>query len=521
MVSMGTKKFQLKKNKTLVVGTAATPTSADPDFGHSYMDSQLYTNMHDTMIKYKAVPYPWDESLAKMGVTIDDGHSFLPNLCESWSNSPDQKTVSFKLRTGVKGHWGNEVTTADTIYTINRGFEIKASMFFLFSSIAGLLTPKHCRVIDKYTFEFNLPNPTGMTLKLLCLPWVAHFDHLIAEKKASAKDAWALRWLTKNSCSWGPYRIKEWKTGEQVTLEASDDYWQGEPKIGRVICKAIPERSRRVALLERGRIDIADLLLPQDIEYLRGKRGIKIMSTRSNGVYYLLMNCQMKPFDDIRVRRAMNYACPQQEIVSTVFHGLAEPMNSPCSPLQPGYTGEFWQYDYNPDTAARLLVEAGYPKGFEVGLFFTDNSPAEEEVCVIMRKALKKIKVDVKLRKLSVASFNRILYRKKHLFASRLDFPAVRDPTYWGLWFKSHTFLNYQDLRDAELDNLLDEQASITDMNGRMGFSKKVQKRILDLAPMVFIAYPTTNIAMRTDIGGKYHVNPDCISYYWRDLEKA
>ena len=330
-----------------------------------------------------------------------------------------------------------------------------------------------------------------------------------------------MKWVAQNSCGWGTYRIKEWNARSHVVLEACENYWRGKPKIEKVISKAIPERSERVALLERGEIDVAELLLPQDVEYLQENKDIIVMSTQSTGVYQLIMNCKKKPFDDIRVRKAMNYACPQKEIVSKVFRGLAEPMDSPCSPLQPGYTGEFWEYDYNPDKAARLLADAGYPNGFEVVLAFTDNSPAEEEVCIIIRKALKELKIDVRLSKMPVADFNEKLYRKEHLFASRFTFTAVRDPSYWGLWFKSKTFLNYQDLCDPELDRLLDEQANILDTNKRVEFSKRVQKKILDLAPMVFIAYPMTNNALRTDIGGNYHFNPDCLSYYWYDLDKS
>jgi peptide/nickel transport system substrate-binding protein len=273
-------------------------------------------------------------------------------------------------------------------------------------------------------------------------------------------------------------------------------------------------------MLEHGEVDIVDRLLPEEYEYLIGKEGIRVVSTQSTGVYQLIMNCQMKPFDDIRVRKAMNYACPQERIISEVFRGNAEPMRSPCSPLQPGFTGQYWPYEFNPDKGMALLAEAGYKKGFDIDLAYTDNSPAEELTCRLLQDVLKTLNIRVKLQKLTVTEFNRKLYRKEHCLASKFTFTVVRDPAYWGLWYKSGTFLNYQDLRDTELDDLLTLQSRILDPVERAEFSKKVQQRILELAPMVFIAYPLLTNALRDDIGGRYHVNPDSLSLYWSKLDK-
>jgi len=510
----------MNKTKTLTIATTAPPTRADADLGHSFADSQLYTNMNDPLLRGQAVAYPADNGLAPAGVVMDDDSTFVPNLCESWSVSPDNAVAVFSLRRGVRSHWGNELTSADVRYSVDRAFAVKASVFYFLNSFAGLPSPEYCHITGERSFELHTPNPTGVVPKLLCSPWIATLDHVAAGEHTTRRDPWSMRWMSRNSCSWGPYRIAEWNAGKDVVLEARDDYWRGRPRIRRVVVRTVPRRNDLIGMLQRGDVDIVERLLPLEIEQLRGKAGIRVISTRSTGVYQLLMNCSMKPFDDVRVRRALNFACPQARIIAEVFRGNAEPMRSPCSPLQPGFTDKFWPYEFNPDRASRLLAEAGYADGFDVDLAYSDNSPAEEAVCALLQKSLMAIKVRVRLYKLTVATFNERLYRKEHLFASKLTFTAVRDPAYWGLWYRTGTFLNYQDLRDSELDELLEQQSRILQPAERAEFSKRVQQRILDLAPAVFIAYPLITNALRDEVGGQYHINPDCLSYYWSDLDK-
>jgi len=512
----------MKKNKTLIVATSAAPTNADPDFGHSFADSLLYTNLNDPLLRSHVRPYLPDSNSDQdvETVIIDDALSLNPNLCESWSESSDKIVTTFHLQQGIYNHWGNELTTADVRYTIDRAFAVRASIFYFLNSFAGIPSPDHCRVLDDYTFELHTPVPTGVVLKLLCSPWIATFDHLIASQYSTNMDPWSLKWMTRNSCSWGPYNISEWNEGKDVTLETVNRYWKGKPNIEKVVVKTYPLRTDLITMLERGEIDIIDRLLPKEVEYLNEKEGIRVLSTQSTGVYQLIMNCQMKPFDDIRVRQAMNFICPQERIISEVFRGNAEPMTSPCSPLQPGFTDQYWKYTFDPDKAAALLAEAGYDNGFDIQLAYSDNSPAEELACKLYQEALQAINVRGKLQKMTVPEFNRKLYLKEHRFASKFTFTVVRDPAYWGLWYRSGTFLNYQDLRDTELDQLLTQQSRILDPGDRAEFSKTVQERILDLAPMVFVAYPLMTAALRDNISGQFHVNPDSLSFYWSDLDK-
>jgi peptide/nickel transport system substrate-binding protein len=325
--------------------------------------------------------------------------------------------------------------------------------------------------------------------------------------------------MARNSHAWGPYTCKEFKSGEQCTFEALDNYWR-QPKVGKVILKAIPESGNRVALLERGKIDIADLLLPKEIDYLQGRKGVKVFNVPNNLVFYLNMNSLKKPFDDIRVRQAMNYACPKEEILSSAFRGLAQPMKSCISQIFPDYTDRFWKYDYNPDKAARLLADAGYPQGFEIELTFSDYNAVDEEVAVIMRNALKKIKVDCKLRKLPAAAFMEKLFKKEHAFCVETECPIIPDPGYWAtVFFEGNAFLNHSNIHDPELDKLIDSVRGTYDTKERLEFSKKIQERVLELAHKVFICCPGVQVAMRDDIGGNLHmgwVN----SYHWEKLDK-
>jgi peptide/nickel transport system substrate-binding protein len=384
--------------------------------------------MNDPLLRGQAIACPVEDGLSPANVVMDDDATFVPNLCESWSASADGTVTTFSLRKGVRSHWGNELTSADIRYSVDRAFAVKASVFYFLNSFAGLPSPEHCHITGECGFDLHTPNPTGVVPKLLCSPWFATLDHVAAKDHTTPRDPWSMRWMARNSCSWGPYRIAEWNAGSEVVLEARDDYWRGRPPIQRVIVRKVPRRTDLLGMLQRGEADVVERLLPQEIEQLRGETGVRVMSTRSTGVYQLLMNCSTKPFDDVRVRKAMNFACPQARFIAEVFRGNAEPMRSPCSPLQPGFSDQFWPYEFNPDRAARLLAEAGYPNGFEIDLAYSDNSPAEEQVCRLVQKSLSDLKIQVRLHRLTVAAFNERLYRKEHIFASKLTFTAVRDP---------------------------------------------------------------------------------------------
>jgi peptide/nickel transport system substrate-binding protein len=234
------------------------------------------------------------------------------------------------------------------------------------------------------------------------------------------------------------------------------------------------------------------------------------------------MNCKKKPFDDVRVRQAMNYACPQEEIVKSVFRNFAQPARSNIARVCPEYTSEFWKYNYNPDRAAKLLADAGYPQGFEIELDFSDQEPFSEETCVIMRGALNKIKVECKLRKIPGAAFMERLFKRDFVFAANTQAPLVPDAAYWAsLFYKSGVFLNFLELNDPELDKMIDTVRLIYELKKRQEMAKKIQERILDLAPRVFICSVNTNVAMRDDVGGTFHASWVPTTYYWDKLDKA
>ena len=137
---------------------------------------------------------------------------------------------------------------------------------------------------------------------------------------------------------------------------------------------------------------------------------------------WLILNNKMKPFDDVRVRQAINYLVPRDEIVKNVYHGMAKAWSGVISDVTPGYEN-LKPYDFDPDKAKKLLADAGYADGFEADLLFSAGVPEMENLAVILQSTAGKLGVKLNLKKLPVAAFSDTVQSKKAQMALWIDSP--------------------------------------------------------------------------------------------------
>ena len=118
----------------------------------------------------------------------------------------------------------------------------------------------------------------------------------------------------------GAYKVTEWTPGKRAVMEPNEHYWRGAPKIKKIIWLVVPESSGRLALLEKGQVDVAEELSPDEMLSLKDSQAARPVAVRGNRLMWLILNNKMKPFDDVRVRQAINYLVPRDEIVKNVYH---------------------------------------------------------------------------------------------------------------------------------------------------------------------------------------------------------
>jgi len=278
----------------------------------------------------------------------------------------------------------------------------------------------------------------------------------------------------------------------------------GEPAIKTLIYKVIPESSSRVAMLKDGTIDVAYALSPSELTALKGAPGVKVIQLRSNEACWGLLNNTIPPFDNKLVRQAFNYAIPKAEICETAYLGMADPWQACIPSIYPDSTPpEEFPYSYDLDKAKELLVEAGYPDGFEVDLAYDTGIKAYEVAATLIKTSLAEIGVNVTLRGMPTGTITTKVQAGEMPFALWTDQPMMGDPMYSiTLTYYSTSFINYEKYLNPEVDRLVDEGVGILDPEKRYEYYAAVQRIIMDDAPIIFAWEPHYTVAIRDNIKG-------------------
>jgi peptide/nickel transport system substrate-binding protein len=285
---------------------------------------------------------------------------YSPCLAESWAISPDYRTYKFKLRRGVKFHNGDEMTAEDVVFTFKRYKGGPASMFHSRIEKLEAEGPYLFSVIFKTPFpdflEYLLPGASAIA-------WIVPKKYI--EKVGDAE-------YKKHPVGCGPYKFVEFRPGVVFVGEAFEQFWRKVPKVKRLEIYGVSERSTRYAMATRGEMDWALSMTEVFYERVKKDPNLRMVTALSPSYHYIYMAAQWdpkSPWSDARVRKAANLAIDQQPLADVVYPesgpidslGLGSDPEAVRSPLVP----------YNPEQAKKLLAEAGYPKGFDGGKFYT------------------------------------------------------------------------------------------------------------------------------------------------------
>jgi peptide/nickel transport system substrate-binding protein len=270
-----------------------------------------------------------------------------------------------------------------------------------------------------------------------------------------------------------------------------------------VIFREVPTSAIRASLLQGGAVDIAQYLQPLEIIKLRGDRNVAIDSVDSSSMIWVELNTNIAPFGDQRVRQAMNFAFPRQDVLRTVFQGLGSPLNGCMPNIYAGFTDKFWQYKYDPDVARALLNDAGLTSGFRTSLAYNAGDPVQEPIAILFQTALREIGVELELRKIPASTFYNAVSERKQPMIFYADSPWCPDIGYsMTLYFNSASFINYSNYKNDRVDALIRDTARTNDQAKRLEMMTEAQQIVMSEAPWIFIAYPGYHLARRANLKG-------------------
>lgn len=385
----------------------------------------------------------------------------------------DEKTWRFTLRDGVKWHNGDPFTADDVVFSIKRQIDpaLKSNIVGFFASIDSVKKVDD-KTVDVITKGPDPVIPTRMTLlKMMSAKVVG------ANPDKTATEA----------VGTGPYKIKEWKRGVSVTLEANDAYWGPKPSIKTAVFRFIQEDSTRLSALKAGEVDLATMMLP---EYANQIPKVKSVEGLEFGM--LRMNAFKGVMADKRLRLAAMYAIDRDAIAKNLYQGYAVVASGQV--FKPGYFGynpNLKAYPYDPEKAKALLKEAGY-KGEKVQIIGERGrwlKDAEQEEA--LADMLRAVGFNVELKLLSFAEWLKVLFDRGKapdmIFTNHSNDIYDADRTFTTF---VHTKGPASSYNSAELDQLIDKARFELDLKKREQMYWEVGQKIYDDPAFI----PLTNI---------------------------
>lgn len=408
-------------------------------------------------------------------VEVDENMQIHPGLAESWQQL-DDKTMQFKLRKGIKFHNGDDFTAEDVKFSFERMMNSPR--------IAFVLPPiERIDIVDDYTVNIVTKTPFG--------PLLAHLSHPalgMVSKKLLTENPEALK---EKPIGTGSYKFKEWIYGDKLVLEKNEDFYdKNERGLKYIIFKNVVEASNRAIGLETGEIDIATPISSVDEENIKNNPKLQLLTKPSISYSYIGMNMTKAPLNDIRVRKAINYAIDKQAIIDVILNGNGKIATSPIAPGVFGFTDKTKNYEYNVEKAKELMKEAGYENGFTTSILVFSGE-ANTQTAEIVQAYLKEIGIDLKIEIVEVSAYWDMTERGVHnLFLG--SWGVVTGDADYGLYAMYHSSAkggagNRDFYENEKVDELLDKAKTEIDPETRKKLYEEAQILIVNDAPDVML----------------------------------
>jgi peptide/nickel transport system substrate-binding protein len=444
----------------------------DPAYENEGNAKLVQTSLFNALVRHKP---------GRVGVEYME-----PDLAESWSVGEDQKTWTFNLRRGVKFHKGyGEFTAEDVKYHIDRvkNPENKSRWRSIFDPIES------AKVVDKYTVQIKTKYPDPVFL------WRVVNYHQGYIPSSKAIEDLGQKKHRLNPVGTGPFEFEEMKSKQWIKLRAFKDHFRGRPKLDRMTYFFIPDATARELAFQNKEIDSYRLrgVLPKLIPKHQklGKVHVMGKGTAGGSSYMLFLNRRRKELQDIRVRRALMHGLNREAFVKAEYGNAALVHNSAIPVGSFGYTLDgLRKYEYDVAKAKRLLKEAGYPNGFDLGNTFV-HATTSKEIYEFIKAEWRKLGVNINLKLVPGSTYH--TNARKHLSPILIyGYARIPDADVWlKLYFYGgnprQNFGNY-----TKMDAKIDEAGSTLDQKKRLRLYKEIGQQLMeDLPAIPFVIWGT------------------------------
>ncbi|PKH05270.1 ABC transporter substrate-binding protein [Moritella sp. Urea-trap-13] len=468
----------------------------------------------------------------KLGTT-----EVIPALAESWEVSEDGLVYTFKLRHDVPFHTTTDFTPTrsfnadDVIFSFDRQgnaenpyHKISGGSYEYYNAMSMGSLIKEINKVDEYTVQFVLNQPEAPFIANLAMDFAsimsAEQAKVFLEKGMAAQ-------LDVMPSGTGPFALQQYQKDSLIRYAGNADYWGGAPAIDRLVFSITPDASVRFAKLQNNECQVMAFPNPSDRKMMEEDKNINLLSQEGLNIGYLAFNVNKKPFDDVRVRQALNMAVNKPAIIDAVFNGSGKAATNPIPPTMWSYNTDIKDYEFDLVKAKALLAEAGYPDGFETNIWAMPvqrpYNPNARRMAEIMQSDWAKVGVKAKivtfewgeyLKRASKGEHETILLGWTGDNGDPDNFLAVL------LGCDAVGGANRSMWCNAEFDALVKEAKTTADQAVRTDLYEKAQVIFKQQAPWATIAHSVVFEPVRKEVKG-YVIDPlGGHNFYSVSLEK-
>lgn len=458
---------QPKKGGILKVAYQTDPTGFDPAIPDTYSSELMCEQMYEPLVEY------------------NNELKIVPCLAESYTTSEDKLTLTFNLRKGVKFHNGEEMTSDDVEFTINRIKDPKTGS----PRAAYFANVDHIEKPDKYTVKIVLAKETGPIMAFLATP----FSGIVPKSEVLKRGD-----LQTTPIGTGAFKFVSYEPKKLLKFVKNENYWRKDaagnpmPYLDGVDAQFISDDVARTAALQAKTVDFSQAVPAKDMQVLSAVQGMMLTPHKESCQWqYTAMNCQRAPWkDNVKLRQAVCYAKDRQGLLDSVYFGMGKPMLGGIMPS--------WSWAYAPDLASTfpphgdfekakaLMAEAGFPNGLETTITTSSAYPILTGEAELHQADLKKIGINAKIINLEWGTMMDQVFGKKDfdMMVCGWGGPFFDPDEFLYQEFHSDQAWNPPGFSDPQVDKLLEEGRNTFDQEKRKAAYLQVQKLIIEGAPL-------------------------------------
>ena len=486
-----------QEEKILIEGRASDSITLDPFNATDNASWRVARQIYDTLVGFESGTF-----------------APKPGLATEWEISEDGLTYTFTLREGVKFHDGTDFNADAVVFNIERWWDENneyhdGEFGNVVSFFGGFKGDEKCiisdvKALDGTHVEITLSQVYPAFLARLTDPSTAIIS---PEAIKAQRDA-----IGQNPVGTGPFMFESWAPNDNITLTKNPDYWDGAPAIDKLIFKVIPDNTARLTALQSGEIDIMDSLNPSDFPVVDQDPALQVIERPAINCGFFWINTTKAPFDNVKVRQALNMAINKEGIISSLYNGLAIPAKSVLSPSSWAYNPDMQDYAFDAAAAKSLLAEAGYPDGFDMKITVRSEArayfPQPLKLAEIMQANLKDIGITASVETADGSTYSGMVYGGDYDIAAWGTGGNDPDPALAiNHYFNKATASGERAQNSARWENdeatdLLNTAQSILDQEERAGMYREVQQIVHDEAIIIPIVHVKAMLAAAQYVQG-------------------